>query len=82
MVRLGMNPLDTLGRLMLLLGGLLAGLGLLLLLLGRFPMMGRLPGDFSFKWGNATCYFPLMTGIVLSIVATVVLNLIVWLLRK
>jgi uncharacterized membrane protein YdbT with pleckstrin-like domain len=82
MVRLGMSPLDTLGRLMLLLGGLLAGLGLLLLLLSRFPMMGRLPGDFSLKWGNATCYFPLMTGIVLSIVATVLLNVIVWLLRK
>jgi uncharacterized membrane protein YdbT with pleckstrin-like domain len=79
---LGVNPLDTLGRLMLLLGGLLAGLGLLLLLLSRFPMIGRLPGDFNLRWGNATCYFPLMTGIVLSIVATVLLNLIVWLLRK
>lgn len=77
-----MNPLDTLGRLMLLLGGLLAGLGLLLLLLSRVPLIGRLPGDFDLKWGNTTCYFPLMTGIVLSILATVILNLIVWLLRK
>jgi len=79
---LEMNPLDTLGRLMLLLGGLLAGLGLLLLLLSRVPLIGRLPGDFDLKWGNTTCYFPLMTGIVLSILATVILNLIVWLLRK
>jgi hypothetical protein len=79
---LGMNPLDTLGRLMLLLGGLLAGLGLLLLLLGRLPLIGRLPGDFHLRWGNTTCYFPLMTGIVLSILATIILNLIVWLLRK
>lgn len=79
---MGMNPLDTLGRLMLLLGGLLAGLGLLLLLLSRGPLIGRLPGDFSLKWGNASCYFPLMTGIVLSILVTVLLNLIVWLLRK
>jgi len=82
MVRLEMNPLDTLGRLLLLLGGLLAGLGLLLLLLSRVPLIGRLPGDFDLKWGNTTCYFPLMTGIVLSILATVILNLIVWLLRK
>jgi uncharacterized membrane protein YdbT with pleckstrin-like domain len=67
---------------MLLLGGLLAGLGLLLLLLSRGPLIGRLPGDFSLKWGNASCYFPLMTGIVLSILVTVLLNLIVWLLRK
>jgi len=79
---LEMNPLDTLGRLMLLLGGLLAGLGLLLLLLSRVPLIGRLPGDFDLKWGNTTCYFRLMTGIVLSILATVILNLIVWLLRK
>jgi hypothetical protein len=79
---LGVNPLDALGRLILLLGGVVAGLGLLLLLLSRVPLIGRLPGDFNLKWANTTCYFPLLTGIVLSILATIVLNLVVWLLRK
>jgi hypothetical protein len=82
MVWRGMNPLGMLGRVMLILGGLLAGLGLLLLLLSRVPLLGRLPGDFNLRWGNTSCYFPLMTGLVLSILATIVLNLIVWLLRK
>jgi hypothetical protein len=77
-----MNSFNVLGRLLLLLGGLLAGLGLLLILVSRIPHLGRLPGDLHLRWGNISCYFPLMTGIVLSILATIALNLIVWLLRK
>jgi hypothetical protein len=77
-----MSSFNLLGRLMLLLGGLLVGLGLLLILLSRIPQFGRLPGDLHLRWGNTSCYFPLMTGIVLSILATIALNLIVWLLRK
>ena len=38
--------------------------------------IGRLPGDLSFGRGNTRVYFPLATSIVLSIVATVVLNLL------
>jgi len=77
-----MNPLEAVGRTILLLGGVLVALGLLLLLLGRATVVGRLPGDFHFQWGGVSCYFPLMTGVVLSIIATLVLNLVVWLLRK
>lgn len=39
--------------------------------------MGRLPGDLRFGSGNTRVYFPLATSILVSIVATVVLNLIV-----
>ncbi len=39
--------------------------------------IGRLPGDLRFGSGNTRVYFPLATSILLSIVATVVLNLIV-----
>jgi hypothetical protein len=77
-----MSSFNMLGRVLLVLGGLLAGLGLLIILLSRIPLFGRLPGDFHLRWGNTSCYFPLMTGIVLSILATIALNLIVWLLRK
>ena len=77
-----MSPVEAAGKMALLLGGVLVALGLLLLLLGRGTVVGRLPGDFRFQWGGVSCYFPLMTGVVLSIVATLVLNLVVWLLRK
>jgi hypothetical protein len=77
-----MNPLDSAARSILMLGGILVILGLLLLGLGRVPFAGRLPGDFHLRWGSGSCYFPLATGLVLSILATIVLNLILWVMRK
>ena len=63
------------GKLLLVLGGLMVVLGLFLTIGGRIPFVGRLPGDFSFSRGNTHVYFPLATGIVLSVILTIVLNL-------
>ena len=61
----------------LLIGGavVLLVLGGLFLLLSRFGL-DRLPGDLVFRRGNLTVYFPIGLMILLSIVATVVLNII------
>ena len=61
-----------LGRLLLVFGVLLLVIGGALMLFGRF----HLPGDLTFKSGNMTVYIPLATSIVLSVVATIVLNLV------
>ncbi|NIN63466.1 MAG: DUF2905 family protein [Anaerolineae bacterium] len=74
--------METLGRLLLMLGVVLLILGFVVLVVGRVPWVGRLPGDINLRWGNVSCFFPIVTSIVLSILATVVLNLIVWVLRK
>jgi len=74
--------MEMMGKMLLTFGAILMILGLLLMVLGRVPFIGRLPGDIQIKRSNLFCYFPLMSGIVLSIVATIVLNLIMWLLRK
>ena len=50
-------------------------LGGLFLLLGRLGI-DRMPGDFVFRRGNATFYFPIGLMILLSVVGTIVLNLI------
>lgn len=55
------------GKLILLLGLVIAGIGLLMM--AGVPF-GRLPGDFHFRRGNTTIYFPLATSIVLSIILT------------
>ena len=55
------------GKLLLVIGLVIAGLGLLTM--SGVPL-GRLPGDLSFRRGNATFYFPIVTSIVLSIVLT------------
>jgi hypothetical protein len=54
----------------------LAGLGLLLVLIGRIPGLGRLPGDIVIKRENLTIFIPLGTMILVSVVLTLLLNLI------
>jgi multisubunit Na+/H+ antiporter MnhG subunit len=60
-----------------LIGGaiVLVVIGALFLLLGRFGV-DRLPGDLVFRRGNATIYFPIGLMILISVVGTIVLNLV------
>ena len=60
------------GRLVLVFGVILVVVGGALMLFGRF----HLPGDLSFRSGNSTIYIPLATSLIVSIVATIVLNLL------
>jgi hypothetical protein len=64
------------GRVLLMMGAVLAAVGVLLVL-GDKLGLGRLPGDIVLRRKNGTVYFPIVTSIVLSIVLTVILNLIV-----
>ena len=68
--------LEALGRTLLILGGVIAALGGLLLLAGHVPWLGRLPGDISVERGNFRFYAPLATSLLISLLLTVVLNLI------
>jgi hypothetical protein len=61
------------GRFLLFAGLVIAGLGLLMM--SGVPI-GRLPGDFVFRRGNATFYFPLTTSILLSIILTLLLAIL------
>ncbi len=67
-----------LGKLLLLFGIVLVVLGALLMLGGRIPWLGKLPGDLHYKTDHVTVFFPLTTSILLSVVLTVLL----WLLRR
>lgn len=58
-----------LGRLLVVIGALLLLAGVALTAFGRLGL-GRLPGDFIFRRGNATFYFPLMTSVLLSLLLT------------
>jgi hypothetical protein len=63
------------GRLLVVIGLVIAGAGLLIML--GVPI-GRLPGDIVIRRGNSTFYFPLAT----SILASVILTLLMALLRR
>jgi len=69
-----------LGRFLIVLGAILLVAGLLLTYTNFFSYLrlGRLPGDFSFRRGNVSFYFPIGTSILISIILTIIL----YLLRK
>lgn len=68
---------QSIGRTLMLAGGVVFLVGLAFYLLGRVNLpLGRLPGDFVFRRGNFTCVFPLATSILLSLLLTLLLNLL------
>jgi hypothetical protein len=68
-----MPDFSSLGKMLLVIGLVIAGLGLILLLAGKIPWIGRLPGDFLYRGKNFTFYFPLMTSLVISVILTIIL---------
>ena len=70
------------GKMLLVLGGFIALMGLVLLFVGRVPFLGRLPGDITFRRGNVSCFIPIATSILLSLLLTIVLNLLFRLLGR
>lgn len=71
-----MGEISQFGRLFILAGIFLLILGGLFLLGDKIPFLGKLPGDILIKRGNSSFYFPLATCIVVSIVISIILNLI------
>jgi hypothetical protein len=65
------------GRLLIILGIVLVVLGMLWPLVTRLGL-GRLPGDIVIERENFRLYVPIMTSLLVS----VVLSLILWLLHR
>jgi hypothetical protein len=75
------NVVDSMARWLIIAGLGLVVIGGLVWLLGRFIDLGQLPGDFSWTSGNVRVYVPIATMIVVSLVLTVLLNLLLRLFR-
>jgi hypothetical protein len=67
------SPINDIARMLVAFGLLIALVGVVLLLVGRVPWLGRLPGDIHVQRGGWTFYFPLATSLLLSVVLTLVL---------
>jgi hypothetical protein len=74
-----MTP-SEIGKLLLIIGIVIALLGLVFMLAGKFHIswLGRLPGDFSFQGKNFSFYFPLTTSLLISII----LSVIIWIITR
>jgi hypothetical protein len=67
---------NDLGRTLIVIGLVITLAGVVLLLAGRVPGLGRLPGDIAIHRGNWTFYVPIGTSIVLSVLLTLILWLV------
>ena len=75
--------MESFGRLLLIIGLAIAFCGLVILVFSRiFPSLSNLPGDFQFEGKNYQVYFPLATMILVSIIATIVLNILIRIFRR
>lgn len=72
------DGVQFIGKFLIFLGLIVAAIGGLLLISGKIPWLGRLPGDIIIQRRNFTFYFPLATSILLSLILT----LLFWLLGK
>jgi hypothetical protein len=66
---------EGLGRILMILGGVLLVVGVLFTLFGRFLPLGRLPGDIVIRRENFVFYFPVVTMIIVSLLLTFVFSL-------
>jgi len=64
------------GKFLIVVGVVIALVGVGVLVVGRLPWIGRLPGDVFIRRGNFTFYFPLATSLLLSAILTVIFYLI------
>ena len=77
-----MNWLETIGKLLMGMGGAMVLLGGLLWLLSKAPFLGHLPGDIRIERPGLTCLVPLASSIILSILLTILLNIIVRIINR
>ena len=76
---------QAIGRILLIIGIVIAVFGGLLMLVGNAPLLknfGSLPGDIRIERPGFTCVFPIVSMILLSVVVTVVLNIIIRLINR
>lgn len=68
--------IQTLGKMIIVLGIFLVVIGVIIILAPKIPYIGRLPGDIYIKRDNFVFYFPLVSSILVSIILSLILYFI------
>ena len=74
--------MNEIGKILILFGVILVVVGAVVLVLSKIPGLSRLPGDIMIQTENFSCFFPIATSILLSIVLTLLLNFILRIMNK
>ena len=71
-----MPGFEGIGKVLIIVGVIIAVLGLVLAFGGRIPLLGKLLGDILIRKDGISFYFPIVTLLLLSLILTVILNLV------
>lgn len=77
--------LQSIGRVMVVVGIGIALFGGLLLILSRLPFfsnLGNLPGDIRIQGQGFSCFVPVVSMILISVILTIVLNIIIRIINR
>jgi len=74
--------MEGLGKILLIVGGVIVILGLILVFSHHIPLLGKLSGDIFVKKDGFPFYFPIVTFLILSVLITVIVNVILHFLNK
>jgi hypothetical protein len=70
------------GKIFIVLGAVLVGVGLLVTFFDKIPLLGKLPGDIHIKRDNFRFYFPIVTSVALSFLLTLIFWIISYFGKK
>ena len=70
-----MEPRFQIGLMLVILGAILVTAGFLVIFIDKIPYIGCLPGDINVYGKGWSFHFPIVTGIILSIILIFILNL-------
>lgn len=68
--------MSFIGKWLVFFGLILIILGFIFIFFDKIPFLGKLPGDIRIEKKNFIFYFPLTTSVILSLVLTIILNII------
>jgi len=74
--------MEGIGKILLIVGGIIVILGLILIFSQHIPFLGKLPGDIFVKRDGFSFYFPIVTLLVLSLLITIIVNGILYFLHR
>ena len=73
--------MGVIGKILIITGAVLLVVGIVFVLWPKLPFLGKLPGDLSFNIGSVRIYAPLVTFLVISLVVTVIVNVVLLFFR-
>ena len=74
--------MEAMGKILLIVGAVIIMTGLVMIFNQHIPFFGKLPGDIVIKKENFSFFFPVVTFLIISIILTIIINVILYFISK